>query len=321
MAIVNMKKVIKKISDQLIYQGIKCRIVSSRHVKDLQNEIEAEHAQGLLAEEFYKERLKFYQFSLPEGFSSGESLIVAAIPRPQTPMNFSWNGKKLSLILPPTYAKYSEINRQVGGLLSEVLAPEGYRVAQALLPLKLLAVRSGQAEYGRNNIGYISGMGSFFQLAAYYSDMPCQEDTWQDPVMMERCKTCQACMIKCPTGAIAPDRFLLHAERCLVFHNERSSSYQFPNWIGPEMHNCLMGCMLCQRYCPEDKPFLEWFEESQDFDDDETSLLMKGSTLDRLPAKTGKKLDRLELINDIDKFPRNLGVFLGQRLEEFISRK
>jgi len=305
-----MEKVAEKLPAQLINHGFKCRVVSSQHVKDLQNEIEAEHAQGLLAEEFYQERLKFYQFSLPEGFSSAESLIVVAIPRPQTPVNFSWNGKKLSLILPPTYAKYSEINRQVGGILSELLAPEGYRVAQALLPLKLLAVRSGLAEYGRNNIDYISGMGSFFQLTAYYSDMPCQEDTWQDPVMMERCNSCQACMIKCPTGAIAPDRFLLHADRCLVFHNERSSSYQFPNWIDPEMHNCLMGCMLCQRYCPEDKPFLEWCEESQDLDEEETSLLMKGTTLDQMPAKTVKKLEYLELIDDIDKLPRNLGVLL-----------
>jgi len=74
------------------------------------------------------------------------------------------------------------------------------------------------------------------------------------------------------------------------------------------MHNCLMGCMLCQRYCPEDKPFLERFEESQDFDDEETSLLMKGTPLDQIPAKTVKKLDCLELTTDIDKFPRNLGV-------------
>ena len=303
-----MKKVSEKLSAQLFNQGLKCQVVSSQHVKELQNDIEAEHAQGLLAEEFYQERLKFYQFSQSEDFFSAKSLIVVAIPRPQTPVNFSWNGKKLNLILPPTYAKYSEINQQVAGSLSEMLAPEGYRVAQALLPLKLLAVHSGLAEYGRNNIGYISGMGSFFQLAAYYSDMPCLEDTWQDPVMMERCKTCQACMIKCPTGAIAPDRFLLHAERCLVFHNERSSTHQFPHWIGTEMHNCLMGCMLCQRYCPEDKLFMQWFEENLDFDDEETALLMKGTPLNQLPAKTVKKLDCLEMATDIDKFPRNLGV-------------
>jgi epoxyqueuosine reductase len=310
MEIVNMIKVYEKLSIQLINQGLKFRAISSQHAKDLQNEIEAEHAQGLLAEEFYQERLKFYQFDLPEGFSSDESLIVVAIPRPQTPVNFTWNGKKRCLILPPTYAKYIEINRQIGGLLSEVLAPEGYRVAQALLPLKLLAVRSGLAEYGRNNIGYISGMGSFFQLAAYYSDMPCQEDPWQEPVMMERCKTCHACMSKCPTGAIAPDRFLLHADRCLVFHNERSASHQFPTWIEPGMHHCLMGCMVCQQYCPEDKPFLAWFEQSVDFSSKETDLLLKGSNRSELPADTTEKLKALELIDSLELLPRNLGVFL-----------
>ena len=290
--------------------GFKYRVVSIQHLYDLRDEIETRHVKGQLAVEFYRERLNFYAFSPPDDFPSARSLIVVAVPRPQTPVNFTLDGKQLTLILPPTYAKYSEINQQVGDLLSELLAPEGYRVAQALLPLKLLAVRSSLAEYGRNNICYISGMGSFSQLAAYYSDMPCQEDTWQDPVMMERCKTCQACMIKCPTGAIAPDRFLLHADRCLVFHNERSASYQFPTWIEPGMHHCLMGCMVCQQYCPEDKPFLAWFEQSVDFSSAETDLLLKGSDRSELPADTTEKLKALELIDSLELLPRNLGVFL-----------
>jgi hypothetical protein len=57
---------------------------------------------------------------------------------------------------------------------------------------------------------------------------------------------------KCPTAAIKPDQFLLHAEYCLTFHNEKRG--EFPEWIGTPAHHCLVGCMRCQIICPENKP-------------------------------------------------------------------
>lgn len=53
-----------------------------------------------------------------------------------------------------------------------------------------------------------------------------------------------ACLIECPTGAIGKDRFLLHAERRLVFHNERPAGVPFPDWIDPAWHNALFGCTI-----------------------------------------------------------------------------
>ncbi len=78
------------------------------------------------------------------------------------------------------------------------------------------------------------------------------------------------------------------------------------------MHNSLMGCMLCQRYCPEDKPFLGWFDERVDFTTDETLLLLKGASPGELPAETVRKLETLELMKDLDILPRNLSVHLGE---------
>ncbi len=73
-----------------------------------------------------------------------------------------------------------------------------------------------------------------------------------------------------------------------------------------------MGCMLCQQFCPEDKPFLGWFEQPWDFSAEETALLLNGTPRQALPAETVQKLETLELIEDADKFPRNLGVFLSK---------
>lgn len=308
-----MSTIIENLYGRLTQKGMECRVLPAKHLKDLQNEIEAEYAQGHLAEEFYRERMQFYQFSPPEDFPAAISIIVVAVPRPQTPVHFWLNEKSITLTLPPTYAGYEAIVRQVGEFLSTILAPAGYHTTPTRLPLKLLASCSGLVEYGRNNIGYIAGMGSFFQLAAYFTDLPSEEDVWQNPRLMERCKTCQACLKKCPTGAITPDRFLLHAERCLVFHNERSALHPFPAWIEPGMHNCLMGCMLCQQYCPEDKPFLGWFEEEVEFSTEETQMLIQGTTSDNLPMLTRKKLEYLELTGDLDKLPRNLRVFFEEK--------
>ena len=292
-------------------RGLKARIVSIRHLPELQAEVQSRYAQGQLAEEFYQERMDFYRFRPPDDFPSPRCLIVVAVPRPQTPVSFTHDGKSLTLILPPTYSGFSEVIHDIGDCLNSILRGIGYRAVKAVLPLKLLAVRSGLAEYGRNNIGYTPGMGSFFQLVGYYSDLPCLEDSWQEPRMMERCKNCRACQKACPTDAISPDRFLLHAERCLVFHNERPQVHPFPAWIDPAAHNCLMACMLCQRICPVDKPFMDWFKDSQDFSAKETALLLQGTPRHELPEKTAKKLEALGLIDDVDKFPRNLGVFFG----------
>ena len=304
-----MKNVIERLYSQLEERGLKGRVVSIRRLRDLQDEIKGRHAQGAFDEEFYRERLTFFTFKPPDDFPAAGSLIVVAVPRPQTKISFTWNDKTLALILPPTYLGHQEVRRQTGDILTELLPPEGHRVVLAGLPQKALAVRSGLAEYGRNNICYVPGMGSFFQTIAFHSDLPCTEDTWREPRMMDRCQTCEACLIKCPTGAITSERFLLRTERCIVFHNERSRDYPFPAWIDPASHNCVMGCMLCQQFCPEDKPFLDCFGGNEEFSHEETSLLLAGASPDRLPAATAKKLERLELLDSLDVLPRNLGVF------------
>jgi epoxyqueuosine reductase len=177
------------------------------------------------------------------------------------------------------------------------------------LPLKLLAVRSGLGLYGRNNICYVPGFGSFLQLVAVYSDLPCDRDGWREAQMLERCQDCSACRLNCPTGAISSDRFLLRAERCIVFHNERKGSIPFPAWMDSSWHNCLVGCLHCQRVCPENKDFLHWIEGREEFSEEETSLLLQGAALDELPSETVGKLEKLDLIEYLDTLPRNLGVF------------
>jgi len=300
----------EELFSQLAEQGYKGRIVSIQHLDDLQEEIESHYRQGFFDEEFYQESLTSFTFSPPDSLPEARSLIVVAIPQPQTRVTFTWNGETLPLIIPPTYVAYEETNKQVEDLLAGILGPEGYRVAQATLPKKLLAVRSGLGAYGKNNICYAPGMGSFHRLVAFYSDLPCQKDNWQESQMMESCQNCSACLRSCPTGAITSERFLLCAERCITFHNERAGNFPFPAWLDPSWHNCLVGCLHCQRICPQNKDFLEWVEEGAEFSQEETALILEGVPPDQLPAATARKLKQLDLIEYLDGLPRNLGVFL-----------
>lgn len=307
-----MEDTVKRLFLQLNERGYQGRIVPIHHLQGLREEIEERHRQGLLDDEFYQEWLSRFESKPPESLAGAGSLIIVAIPRPQICVDLHWNGSTHSVIIPPTYVGYEGTRQRIQEFLAGLLASAGFHIAPAKLPLKLLAVRSGLALYGRNNICYIPGMGSFFQLVAVYSDLPCTQDPWQEAHMIDRCQNCDACRRRCPTGAIPSDRFLLRAERCIVFHNERSGRYPFPAWLDPAWHNCLIGCMLCQRVCPQDHDVLGWVEKGEEFSPDETRLLLEGVQLDQLPRTTVYKLKRLDLADSVDALPRNLGVLLAQ---------
>jgi epoxyqueuosine reductase len=301
-----MEERIERLVSQLEQRGLRGRVVAIDRLRDLEQDIVGRHAQGLFDEDFYHERLTFFDFNPPARGFTARSLIVVAMPRPQTRVAFTWQGTTRSLILPPTYLEYDAIDAHIQRLLAELLAPQGYQVAPTRLPLKTLAVRSGLGDHGRNNICYVPGMGSFLQLAACYSDLPCEQDEWRDLTMMDKCENCRACQIKCPTQAIPTDRFLLRAERCIVFLNERPPDHPLPDWLDLSAHDCLVGCMVCQRFCPVDKPFLGWFEGDEEFSDEETAALLAGASRDQLPAGALEKLERLEILDYLEVLPRNL---------------
>jgi epoxyqueuosine reductase len=307
-----MEKLLLKLEEQ----GYKGRIVSAEHVPELQEAIEGPYRDGLLDEELYQEYLAGFEFDPPDDLREARSLIIVAVPHPPTRITFVWNGEPVPVHVPPTYLHSEEIDKQVESLLAESLAPAGHSVAKAVLPKKLLAVRSGLRVYGKNNISYVPGLGSFHRLVPFWSDLPCPEDDWQEPQMLERCETCTACLRKCPTGAITSERFLLHAERCLTFHNEKAGDVPFAAWIDPSAHNALVGCMTCQRVCPENKDLRDWFEEGEQFSEEETAQILEGVPADQLPGATAEILQRADLVRLLDVLPRNLSAFLARTRED-----
>lgn len=290
-------------------QGWEGRIVPISHLSDLAERMERGELRGLMDEEFYAERLSAFTFQPPPELSDAQSIVIVAVPVPQVNVIFHWQGRPVRAILPPTYAGYRLTAERIRGSLNAFLASSGQQAVAQGLPFKTAAVCSGLAEFGRNNLAYVRGMGSFLQLVGVITDVPPGEDTWGPPRMLARCETCRACLRACPTSAITEERFLLHAERCLTFHNERA--LPFPEWVDPAWHTCLLGCMACQRVCPENKDIVSWIEEREVFPAEETLALLTTSTCEDLPPTARERLRRLDILDDLHILGRNLSALLG----------
>ena len=309
---VNQNEVLEIIYQKLELKGYKARIVSADHINDLRNDIQKLHEQNLLDLDFYEEYKSYFEFVPDVNLSNLESIIVIVIPQPSYEAVFQLKNRILSLQIPPTYLHVREVIKNTKVLLNDILNPFDYRVEYAVLPVKTLAVRSGLAEYGKNNITYVEGMGSFHRLCAFYSDFPVdlEHDNWNELKVMEMCEKCDACQRACPTGAIASDRFLLHVERCLTFHNEHPNDVVFPEWIDPSWHNCLVGCLHCQRSCPADKKVIGWTEPGPEFTEKETQMILERYDFEKLPEETQQKVKQYEFVHYYNVFSRNLSVFL-----------
>jgi epoxyqueuosine reductase len=291
-------------------RGWKGRIIPIGHLADLKEAIIDRYEQGLIDETLYQDQLGFFSFNSPVELPDACSIVIVAVPTPQMRIIFQWQGRRMPAVVPPTYISYTSRTESIQAVLAAWLQYENYHLAKPQLPLKTLAVRSGLADYGRNNICYVAGMGSFLQLVGAFSDIPCDGDPWREPKTLDRCESCVACLQHCPTKAIIKDRFLLHAELCLTYHNEAAND--FPGWINPSWHHCLIGCLRCQTACPENKPLLEWFEDRAEFSEQETTLFIQRVPLDRLPAETVTKIKSLEINEDYQLLCRNLLMIIGQ---------
>lgn len=300
-----------KVLDYLEKNGCYARFVSVDHLEDLRNEVKELRARGQLESKFYDEWLKSrLDPKAPRGMSKARSILVASTPSPAEIVQFTWKGRPHDFTVPPTYSQYLRVYNRTRKLLREALAPKEHWIARAVLPLKLLAVRSGLACYGRNNVTYIQNYGSFHTLTALYTDYVSREYHWQDKKMMDRCSVCRACQKACPTGAIGSDRILIHAERCLPRHNELPASIPFPRWMNPSAHNSIIGCMSCQNVCPFDREIINWRVTRARFSEDETQYLLRGKFSGSRAATIGKRLKKVGL--DLTIFPRNLKVLLDR---------
>ena len=291
--------------------GDKIKILPIHRLTDVKNDLET-FSQSESLNGFQKYILSdIYQTTLPEVDFTIQSIILVASPFPAYGKAvFHWQGEKVTLTSParayPGKLNPLESTKQY---LTELCTPRGYHLHLAMkLPMKRLAVSSGLAKYGRNNICYVEGMGSFFALVAYLSDIPSVDSDWNEVSRMESCDGCTACLNNCPTGAILKDRFLINNERCLSSVNEMPG--EFPEWVPVSAHHSLYDCFKCQNICPQNKPYMSNIIGPIEFNETETEMLLSGTPMEEFPEDMVGKVKILGLHTWIKAIPRNLRILL-----------
>lgn len=252
-----------------------------------------------------------YQLNIPELPFEPKSILILALHHPMyANVIVKHNGI--------SYKTRTTVRSDFSGgrkYVQDTLASNGYHLEeQHTLPLKRLAVQSGLAVYGRNNVTYIKGLGSNFSYLGFFTDVPCKEDTWSTMMTAKRCETCKACLNVCPTKAIREDRFLIDNSICLSCMNE--SAGEFPTWLSNEVHHTLYDCLRCQEYCPlnrkeeMDKPEeeIETIVLSQEF----TAMLLEGKKREEFSNEMIELGNHIGLFDWFEAIPRNLRAIMRE---------
>lgn len=303
---------IELLKKEVSTHGDSLKILSIERLHELKGEIES-FAENEELNRFQKYIVSnIYELELPAADFEIRSIIIIAVPCPSyANVEFIWQGKK--------YLTSSLVRANMNGedafevakqYLENYLGPRGYHMKCAMkLPLKRLAARSGLASYGRNNICYVEGMGSFLALFAYFTDMECIKDDWTEISNASICENCRACINSCPTGAISNEKFLLNNERCLSYYNE--SPGEFPEWIPLSAHHCLYDCLKCQINCPMNTDYVDNVIGPIEFSEEETHMILSGGKFYGFSPALQKKVKLLGMDEWLEAIPRNLRILLS----------
>jgi epoxyqueuosine reductase len=328
------KKIFKRISNELDSFGAKAAIIplsSLTRINEIYNNIVQSET---FSKKLYDLYLTRYSKDYREVMPQAESIIIAAYPQKITEISFNYEYSKIFTIIPPTYINKAEKNR-IPDTIGKILLKFGYDLQSYYVPEKLTAVLAGLGKYGRNNLCYIPGMGSFLTLHSYITDLPSyitdlplsigdlftgnpsiyNNGKLMETLMMEPCANCKNCIKNCPTGCISIDHFLINAERCLTFFNENTDI--FPVWIKENYHHAIIGCIKCQTICPENKEHLRVTIKGEAFTKYETNLLLNNEKFEHLPENTRAKLEKMCMDNYYNVLSGNLRLLINKKTNIF----
>jgi epoxyqueuosine reductase len=286
------------------------RTVSAQHIPELKAWMDKlDKAGRLSANKTWRSYVGSFQYAAPNIMANARSLIVMSTPLKIAKIIFNDAGRKHTVLIPAGYvddglrlADYQNM------LFNHGIVAKESKLELARLPLKQLAVRSSLAEYGKNNITFVEGYGSFHQLLAFYSEQ-LLEDHWGRLKMLRQCKGCSICIKECPTQAIRENDFIIDPARCITLYNELPDT--MPDWIPASAHNALIGCLKCQFTCPGDEDVVKDFWDLGEVSEAETAALLSA----KIDAETERSLkDKLKRIGGGDNLPyiaRNLKLVLN----------
>ncbi len=158
------------------------------------------------------------------------------------------------------YARGRDYHHALGGPLEQLaehvirLGGDG-TVARAFVdagpvPERELAQRAGLGWIGKNTMLIDPSRGSFFFIAAIFTNA----DVAVDPAFeTDRCGTCRRCLDACPTDAFLDER-VLDSRRCISYLTIEYRG-EIDEALRGRMDGWIFGCDICQDVCPWNHKF------------------------------------------------------------------
>jgi epoxyqueuosine reductase len=287
------------------------RTLPVSHFTALQKEYEQAVSNTQLSRhKAFRDDIANLSFALPGDFQGARSVVVVAAFAKTMYATFRQNGQAYRIMVPPQYYNDALDAASLKSIVQkDIIKEPGRRVVDVTerVPLKLLAARSGLGQYGRNNLIFVNGMGSFNLLYAYLTDQVFPGDTWTDLTILDACRRCDHCDRICPTYCIPRNTFVIDIDKCITLYNEHTGT--FPNWILPSMHQALMGCMRCQVPCRVNDSVAEVSGELGEVSEEDTRKILQGTADDALLTTLQQKLRLPSTVASRDMVPvlaRNL---------------
>jgi epoxyqueuosine reductase len=301
----------KRLREWAARNGYRVAVGPASLMDEVGEEIRQRGTKGDLDRAFAERWLGWIHESAEGGAAPAQSVIGVVVPCPVTSIRFTLTDRVLTAIVPPTYCEDAHLGEQIREQLLALLPELKRSLVAAVHGKKAIAARLGLTAYGVNNITYCPGLGSSVWIGAYATTARIPASARQlmsTESMLPDCQSCGRCRDVCPTGAIAPERFLLKAERCLTCWNELPDP--IPSWIPQSAHNCLVGCMVCQEACPQNEGLLSVRDSGIVFDGQETAALLSDDPPPDSPlgASILRKLTGLGLGGYRAVIGRNLGL-------------
>jgi epoxyqueuosine reductase len=297
----------------------KHKIVSVKRFPDLQSDIDVLlKGKKLSTNPVYRSYIDTKNFTIPKEFTDANSVIIIAKKTRIAYIDFTYLGKKHTLLLPSPYyddgTKSKDLEYYIySEIFHQSKLESTYKIQRTKsLFLKTLAVRSGLSKYGRNNISYADEFGSFYDLYSYFTNFEPEAYDWSDKRLMELCENCKICTNICPTSAIQEDEFVINVERCLPLYNEVSG--EFPPDLPTGIHHTLMGCVKCQFACPANKNIITYPRYLEPITEEETRMVLESRRDDVLARSFSEKLKMFPFEQYERYLPviqRNLSVLLN----------
>ncbi|PKO16329.1 MAG: hypothetical protein CVU39_08165 [Chloroflexi bacterium HGW-Chloroflexi-10] len=292
------------------------RTLSVAHLPQLQEDIARLDRAGLLSNsEVFRSYLSEMTFTLPEDFPNAQSLIIMAIAIKPMRITFQTDHKRFSAAMPPNYYE-SGLTRVAlkDEVQKNIIKEDNHRIEWTYNRFhgKLLATRSGLGRYGRNNICYVEGMGSYLTLHSFLTDYAFDQDDWQEIQKMDLCQTCTICMQLCPGGAIRSDQFVVDINHCITLYNEVPGV--LPDWFPSNAHNSVMGCMICQFSCPANREPAKRTGQLDGLTEEETRQFLNGNPEESVVLSVSKKMRIPYLVDSketVDVISRNMKAIIG----------